>query len=269
MRLISISLLNLSKGSISLTNDRIKYSEAQQTALVSQVNRVCPLCAQSLFYTKKSKTYKNYELAHIFPLNPTEKERELLKDEELLSNDVNDERNIIPLCKDCHGKFDTPRTVEEYRCLFLIKKKLIAQTNQELIWKEYNLEGQISDIIKELYSNPDLNLSSEIDFTPKAVDDKLDDSISRLTKRKIKNNVSDYYLFIKNCFSDLDQKETDLSEAIACQVKAYYIKQKGMGLSQQEIFENIVSWMNAKTNPQTSDATEILVSFYIQNCEVF
>jgi len=252
-----------------LVNNRKKYNEAQQTALVSQVNSVCPLCAQYLFYKKKSKSYKNYELAHIFPLNPTKYEQMLLENEERLSEDVNDERNIIPLCKDCHGKFDKPRTIEGYRQLVAVKKKLTAQTKQELLWKEYNLEEQISHVITALYNDPDMDLSADIDFTPKAVDDKLDDSISRLTRRKIKNNVSDYYLFIKDCFADLDKKEIDLSEAIACQVKAYYIKQKGMGLSQQVVFENIVAWLNAKTNPDIPDATEILASFYVQNCEVF
>lgn len=252
-----------------MKNRRVNYNEAQQTALVSQVDRVCPLCAEALFYEKKKRTYKDYELAHIYPLNPTVDEAELLKNEERLSEDVNDEKNIIPLCRECHGKFDRPRTVEEYRKLLLIKKKLIARTSQELIWKEYNLEDQISEVISALYSDPNLDPFYEIDFTPKAVDDKLDDSISRLTRRKIKNNVSDYYLFIKDCFHQLDQKELDLSEAIACQVKSYYIKQKRMGVSQQEAYENIVAWFNVKTNPKTSDATEILVSFYIQNCEVF
>ena len=250
-------------------NDRIKYNEAQTTALVAQVSRVCPLCAQSLFYKKKSKTYKDYELAHIYPLNPTEEEVELLKNEERLSKDVNDERNIIPLCKECHGKFDRPRTAEEYRELFAIKKKLIAQTRQEQLWREYNIENQISEVITALYNAPDVGLSAEIDFTPKAVDDKLDETITRLTRRKIKNNVSDYYIFIRNCFSDLDQKEPDLSQSISVQIKAYYLKQKRMGLGQQEIFQNIVSWLNVKTKPETTDATEILASFFVQNCEVF
>lgn len=249
--------------------DRKKYNEAQQTALVSQVNRVCPLCAQQLFYKKKSRTYKNYELAHIYPLNPTLEEIELLKNEERLSEDVNDEDNIIPLCKDCHGKFDKPRTIEEYRKLVVIKKKLIAQNNQEEIWKGYSLEVDISKVISALYDDPNLDLTAEIDFTPKKVDEKLDNTISRLTKRKIKNYVRDYYLFIRDKFSALDQDKIDLSERISLQIKTYYLKQKEMGLTQQEIFENIVAWLKAKTHPETSDASEIVTSFFIQNCEVF
>lgn len=252
-----------------MTNDRQKYNDAQQTALVSQVNRVCPLCSQSLFYKKKSRTYKNYQLAHIYPLNPTPEEKELLRNEERLSEDVNDEDNIIPLCKDCHGKFDNPRTVEEYRKVFLIKKKLIEQSNQEETWKRYSIESEINQVIDAIYSDVGLDVLAEIEFSPKKVNEKLDDTISRPTHRKIKNHVRDYYVFIKEKFSVLDQSNVDLSDLISLQIKTYYTKQKAMGLSQQIIFENIVAWLNAKTNPDTNDAAEILASFFVQNCEVF
>jgi len=250
-------------------NTRKTYSEAQQTALVSQVNRVCPLCTQPLFHKKKKKSFKSYELAHIYPLNPTAEEIELLKNEELLADDVNDEKNIMPLCESCHGKFDRPRTVEEYRQLSSIKKKLTAQTVQEQIWQEYNIEGEISDVITTLYNAKDIDLSSDIEFSPKTVDEKLDDTMATLTRRKIKNNVSEYFIFIRSQFSELDQKEPDLSERISLQIKTYYLKQKSLGLTQQDIFQNIVSWLNAKTRPQIPEATEILASFFVQNCEVF
>lgn len=250
-------------------NTRKTYSEAQQTALVSQVNRVCPLCTQPLFHKKKTKSFKSYELAHIYPLNPTAEEIELLKNEELLADDVNDEKNIIPLCESCHGKFDRPRTIEEYRQLSSIKKKLTAQTIQEQIWQEYNIEGEISDVITTLYKAKDIDLSSDIEFSPKTVDEKLDDTMATLTRRKIKNNVSEYFIFIRSQFSELDQKEPDLSERISLQIKTYYLKQKSLGLTQQDIFQNIVSWLNAKTRPQIPEATEILASFFVQNCEVF
>lgn len=252
-----------------MTNKRETYNTAQQTALVSQVNRVCPLCSQFLFYKKGKRTYKNYELAHIYPLNPTTEETELLKNEKRLSQNVNDEKNIIPLCKDCHGKLDNPRTVKEYRDLYQIKEKLIKQTAQEEMWEEYNIESEITKIIKSLYTIDDILNGAQIEFEPKAVDEKLDDTISNLTKRKIKNHVSDYYLFVRETFSQLNQNDVDLSDIISLQVKAYYLKQKQMGLNQQEIYDNIVSWLDAKSKPDTSDATEIVASFFVQNCEIF
>lgn len=254
-----------------MTNKRDTYNTAQQTALVSQVNRVCPLCTHPLFYKKgkANRTYKNYQLAHIYPLNPTKEEQELLRNEKRLSKDVNDEKNIIPLCKDCHGKFDNPRTVEEYRSLYAIKEKLIKQTAQEEIQKEYNIESEITELIKALYTSEGSEDNAEIEYDPKAIDEKLNDTINRLTKRKIKNHVSDYYIFVRDTFAELDQNDIDLSDKISMQVKVYYLKQKGMGLDQQEIYENIVSWLNAKTKPETTDATEIVASFFVQNCEVF
>jgi len=252
-----------------MSNSRKKYSDAQNVALLSQVNSVCPLCAEPLFYKKGGKSYKNYEIAHIYPLNPTPTEKIILEHEERLSNDVNDENNVLPLCEICHSKFDKPRTVEEYRMLFGIKKDLIDRSGQEAIWKRYAIEDEISEIIEAIYDDPGLENNTEIDFTPREVDEKLDSTISRPTKIKIKNNVREYFIFVRTKFAELDSAEIDLSEIISLQIKTYYLKQKNMGLNQQAIFDNIVAWIHTKTKPKTNDAAEILVSFFIQNCEVF
>ncbi len=252
-----------------MSNPRKQYSDAQNVALLSQVSRVCPTCAEPLFYKKSGKSFKNYELAHIYPLNPSKEEQRLLQNEERLSDNVNDENNIIPLCEICHGKFDKPRTIEEYRTLFGLKKKLIDRSGQEAIWKRYTLEEEISQIIEAIYDDPELENDAEIDFTPREVDEKLDSTISRPTKVKIKGNVREYYTFISKKFSEIDNVSSDFSEIISLQIKTYYLKQKNMGLDQQAIFENIVSWIYAKTMPKTNDAAEILASFFIQNCEVF
>ena len=252
-----------------MSNPRKKYSDAQNVALLSQVNRVCPLCTEPLFYKKGGKSYKNYEIAHIYPLNPTPEEKLLLEHEERLSDDVNDENNVIPLCEICHGKFDKPRTIEEYRMLLGIKKNLIERCGQEAIWKRYTIEEEISDIIEAIYDDPELESESEIEFIPREVDEKLDSTISRPTKIKIKSNVREYFIFIRKKFAELDRAELDLSEIISLQIKTYYIKQKNMGLNQQAIFENIVAWIHAKTKPKTNDAAEIMASFFIQNCEIF
>lgn len=252
-----------------MANKRKSYTPAQNIALVTQVDGVCPLCNGSLFYMKNGSSYKDYEIAHIYPLNPTEDEEELLKNEERLSNDVNHEDNVISLCKGCHGKYDKPRTVKEYRQLAEIKKQLIKRSNQQDIWKQYQIEEDIGFIIEALYSeeSPDLNI--EIKYSSKEVDRKLDNTITNLTKRKIKDNVSGYFVFIREKFALMDQISPDLSDLISTQIKSYYKKQKNLNLTQQEIFDNIVSWIIAKTKPKTNDAAEILTSFFIQNCEVF
>jgi hypothetical protein len=252
-----------------MQNNRKKYSVAQHTSLISQVERVCPLCSKSLFYKKKSKTYNHYELAHIYPLNPTEEELDLLKMEQRLSDDVNHEDNLIPLCTPCHDIFDTPRTVEEYRKLFEIKSALIKRSQQEEIWSTYKIEQELELVIEALYDETSINGSVSINFDAKEIDEKLNSTIASITKRKVKNHVRDYYQFIKERFSILDQSRESLSQVISLQIKAYYLIQKDLGISQQEIYQNIVNWINAKTKPKTSEASEIITAFFIQNCEVF
>ncbi len=92
-------------------------SENTNIVLFNQVDGICPLCDKQLIYKKSGSKYKKYELAHIYPLNPRPEEIKLLEVQERLSDDVNHEDNLIPLCKSCHGEFDKPRTVSEYQDL--------------------------------------------------------------------------------------------------------------------------------------------------------
>jgi len=253
----------------TLSNKRKKLSPAQELALISQVDRVCPLDAEPLFYKKNNQTHKNYEIAHIYPLNPTSDEAHLLQNEERLGADVNDEDNLIPLCKICHGQFDKPRTVLEYQELIAIKKKAIERSGQEELWKTHPIKESILKIVDAIYADAVEDIEAEITFTSKKVDEKLNDTISRPTQRKIKNNVTDYYTFIREKLTLLDKAGDCTSEIISSQIKGFYLIQKGKGVSQQAAFDNIVKWLNAKTKAESNDAAEIITSFFIQNCEVF
>ena len=252
-----------------MSNKRKSFSPAQHIALVTQVNRICLLCNTPLFYMKNGKSYKKYEIAHIYPLNPKADEIQLLKNEERLSEDLNHEDNLIPLCDICHKKLDKPRTVEEYKHLIKIKKSLIKTSEQQDLWQQYQIENDINRVIERLYSDDLPNTGCEIEFVPKEVDRKLNESISKPTKRKIRNNVVDYYILIKSKFASIDMENPDSTYLISTQIKSYYLKQKKLELSQQEIFANIVDWIHTKTHPETDDAAEIIASFFIQNCEIF
>lgn len=252
-------------------NKRKDYTPAQNIALTCQVSGVCPLCTEPLFHTKKGKSYKAYEIAHIYPLNPSPEEIELLKDEEKLSDDVNDEKNVIPLCESCHGKLDKFRTAEEYRLLVQLKKGLLERSYQELLWKQFGIESELISIIESLYELDitEIDNSVDISYDPKTINDKTNQSISRPTVRKIRNNVTDYYSFIKSQIAILDKSNAEFSNLVSLQIKTFYTKQKQQQISQQAVFDNIVKWIQMKTKPQSKDGAEIITSFFIQNCEVF
>lgn len=250
---------------------RKSFSPNQNILLFSEVDGICPLCSELLMYEKKKRNHKRYEIAHIYPLNPTPTEKILLKDEEKLSDDLNDLKNLICLCTDCHTKFDKPRTIEDYRKMVALKKKIILKHREKEIWSNYTIESSIIKILQILSSDDELvNYEDDIlDYDPQTIDEKTNDTIKTLTKRKIKLNVEEYYSFIKSKFKELDSLQPMSTEVISSQIKIYYLKMEQQYESQHDVFEGVVDWVNRKTGSISKDASEIIVSYFVQNCEVF
>lgn len=253
-----------------MANDRRTYTLAEEVALTTQVGGDCPLCGKALFYIKRSRSYKNYELAHIYPLNPTPEEIEELKAVPLLNADVNHPDNQIPLCTECHTKFDKPRTRGEYADLYKVKKGLLERQAQKALFSAYPLEAEIGRIVTSLQV---LTVTggalSDLSLDAKSLEDKFDKTLSGLTRRRIKNAVGDYYQHVRDEFKRLEQDVPSSAILIFSQVRTYYLKQKSLGLSQQAVFANVVEWIRVSTNPKIDEAAEIVAAFFVQNCEVF
>lgn len=253
-----------------MANSRRSYSAAEELALATQVGGYCPLCGANLFYRKGRSQFKGYDLAHVFPLNPTDDELSELSGVALLNDDVNHPDNLICLCKSCHTQFDKPRTRQEYESLYSIKKKLIQQAAEFAISKLYPLEAELSEIVSRLHENAlGDGCGTDLEYDPKRVDDKLGDKMPAPTQRKIKHNVADYYPHLRAAFRELEQRYPNSSQVIFSQVRSYYTKQKALQNSQAAIFANIVAWIRTSTKNDNLEAAEATASFFVQNCEVF
>ncbi|ALJ28965.1 HNH endonuclease [Stenotrophomonas acidaminiphila] len=110
---------------------------------------------------------------------------------------------------------------------------------------------------------------ANLSYSPISVDRKLGDSISPITRRKIKLNVSDYFQFIKQKFMELEEDDPNCSELIFSQVKSYYLQQKALNLPKHEVYSNIVDWLHKRSGSKAIEAAEIVASFFVQDCEVF
>jgi hypothetical protein len=58
-------------------------------------------------------------------------------------------------------------------------------------------------------------------------------------------------------------------EDVANDVQRSYRKLSSIGLKQEEIFTQLVEWFKKKGKARSSLACEIIVAFFVQNCEVF
>lgn len=252
-----------------MNTGRRSLSPAEEIALVAQVDNSCPRCGNALFYKKRGRSYKHYEVAHIYPLNPTDAEMVLLVDEERLGVDINDVDNLLPLCLGCHGKFDKPRTVAEYRDLLEKKKALLARDQRRSIQNEYQLQVDIASVVTALDENDFPPSIAELVLIAKPLEEKLNDTMLPQTRRKIHHNVNDYFVHVRQTFQRIDCEKPGATVLILAQVKAFYLAQRQLGWTQQEIFTSVVEWITRKTRPKSLEAVEVVASFFVQNCEVF
>ncbi|MGK9487114.1 ABC-three component system protein [Bacillus sp. FSL K6-4563] len=250
--------------------NRKKLTDNQNAILLSEVENMCPLCAKSLMYEKNGRNKKLFEGAHIYPLNPSTEEIELLKNEERLHKDVNNLSNIIALCGDCHKKFDNPRTVEEYRKVLSIKKNILIKNLTREKYHDYQIETEIKQVIKLLiegeFNQVPINTLS---LTALKLDQKADKTLTGITTRKIRNEITDYYLYIQQQFKLLDKQYPNSFDLIATQIKSFYLIISRSETSQEVIYEQLTEWLSKKTENSSLGACSIIISFFIQNCEVF
>ena len=249
-------------------NNRAKLSFNQKALLLTQVEYLCPKCQRKLQTMRNGKLTSRYQIAHIFPHSPTPQEAILLENAERLSSDPESLDNLIPLCNNCHVEFDNPRTVEGYEEMVAIKKRLIREQSIKGIYTTDIVEQEIINLVQALTVMNEADVQ-ELSYDVVAVDDKLKNCKNNAFKRKIKNNVVQYFPFVQQQFRDIDAAIPGQFDVIATQIKGFYVKAIQIERGEEELFGHIVDWLSKKTGCTQNAALEIIVSFFVQNCEVF
>lgn len=243
-------------------------SEDEKILLFNEVDGFCPFCGKSLMEKKQSRKYvRQFEIAHIYPLNPSKSEC-WLQGEEKLSEDVNSIENLIAVCHNCHKKYDTHKTVSDYRKWVKVKKNLIEASKQKLYYSNFKIEEEIKSILEKLNNENIGNEFLELSLTSLAVDQKANKTLTPLVKRSIKYNIVEYFNFIKHELSEMDKLSPRKSELIASEMKSFYLKTFEENQNQDFIYEHMVKWLNKKTENYSEKACEIIIAYFIQDCEV-
>ena len=86
---------------------RTDYGENEHSILYAETSGCCPLCSESILFRKpgSSRLNKGYEVAHIYPLNPTPSQVTALIGR-AAPQAINALENVIALCPSCHTKYD-------------------------------------------------------------------------------------------------------------------------------------------------------------------
>lgn len=241
---------------------------AELRLFLLEVDNHCPLCGKELVSRKQKKLEeKRFQIAHIYPNSPTAEQEKELRDLERLGSDSESFENRIALCKDCHGTQDYHTKTDEYLDLVKIKKDLLRKISLHDLGQPLRLEDEISEVVKKTTNISEEELST-LNYIVVPLVNKIE-SKEILLKTKIQGYVTNYYLYIRDLFRNLEKSSNFNFEVISMQIRTCFIKLDAEGASQTEIYNAMVDWLNNRTLKVSLMACEAVVAFFIQNCEVF
>lgn len=250
-------------------NARLQYTSNENSILFCETGGICPLCSSPIMHKKATsqKHIKGYEIAHIYPLNPTDEQvRALIGYPQ--PTEVNGLENLIALCPSCHTKYDKDFKLAELQQLQQIKQKfLAAQFAIESISK-YELVQEIFEIL-DVISNFDEDFDLKVNMDLNTIDEKLKKGMDKLQVREIKRYAAEYYFRVRDHIKILEQKSQVTVRMMQNQINTYYLHlYKQYPENKDYIFNCIAQWIEKKSG-KSIYASKILVAFFIQNCEVF
>lgn len=261
--------LEVTKSNDPYLIDRIAITDNMDNAYLLEVDGICPLCGKYLLAGKGKRMIKKYQIAHIYPNSPIQNEVKELEGLERLGTNCEDFENKIALCKDCHWYYDDHKTKEEYLNLLSIKKGLLSASKAKIAASHQDLEQEIILVINALAKIDEKSLEGmKLEYKALKISNKIEDKYAIL-KIKIETYVCSFFNFIKETFQNLDQTGQINFKLIASEIKTTFLKCEKEMISKSEIFKSLVNWLQSKTVGASNEACEAVISYFVQNCEVF
>ena len=248
---------------------RIAITENVDIQHVQEVGGFCPICGKQLLVKKGSKIKKQYQIAHIYPNSPNQHQKVELDGLERLGDTCEDFENKIALCKTCHGYYDDHTTKEEYLKILAIKKELLTINKIQEKLSAEEIEEELLLIMEQLSNATDREIEEvSLKYKGIKVANKIEEQYC-LLRRRVEFNVCTYYGFIKDNMKNLSEQKRLNFDLLAAEIRTAYLKSAGNTEDKIIIFNSMVSWMKSKITSASKEACEVMVSFFIQNCEVF
>lgn len=204
-------------------------------------------CGKPLYVTNNGNKEYAYEIVKIDPAGDT---------------GVN---NLIALCPSCaviHGMNQNEAAIKRLRT---IKEEQILKEQAKITAATTDIDEGIRNVIRKI---GDLQVEAEVplNYDPVTVRQKIPDDISLSVK--VLGYVATYYEQVKAVFQEMDEEQIIHYEVFSSAVKMTYLKLKASGADKSRIFDALSEWLMNATS-ERRDLCEIIIAYYIQNCEVY
>ena len=269
-KIMKAFLNKFKNGETSVKTNDVKTNQnfIDNLRLLHDVDIECPLCGESLIKNGISNAIAGYDVVHIFPDNLNEKEKAKFAKIKKAPENSDALENKIPLCLNCANVYLNNPNLNDYQRLIQKKQHIINEKQIAQGLNQLTLEAKLTKVIQGLKKVKPNLANSVIDYDAHTVEEKI--SHDYALQGAVSYYVSGYYNKIKDQFSNLEGPDFSFDE-LATTIKLAYFKFKREQLDQEEIFNHLADWILTKEQlPQDySEASRIIVAFFVQNCEVF
>ena len=234
--------------------------------LLMEAGSVCQSCGKTLVNINNGHSLAGYAITEIVPANPSQEVSEELGDLlDSLPAQLSDNR--IALCLDCSNRHIRHTTRDECLTLKQTKEKLRRDFDAATMLDKMYLEEQIEAVLRKIPVESAEEITETLEYDALRVRDKIHSNVPLIIKTE--GFVVQYYQFIKTVFAQMEREGVIDFDAVASDVKRSFRKLESNGYSQEEIYAHLVDWFMKKTNTKSKPPCEIVVAFFVQNCEVF
>lgn len=232
---------------------------------LTEVRYECPITHKDLVQEVRGKTRRRYKITQIFPVDLDDDTAETFNAVYPKPADFNDPGNLIALYDEEASDYLFDPTIDEYKKLYELKRDLVRAHKARMNVNEEKLEDDIRTIIEAIMNLEDAPATEPLSFDALHVADKIKGPF--VLKKTVTDDAVAYYNYIEYVFSNSDV-DFDL---IASQIKTSSMILEHSGLTQREVVKELSDWIRegAGLGSDSSLASEVVVSFFIQNCEVF
>lgn len=175
--------------------------------------------------------------------------------------------NLLAVCHDCFYSYTLKHTAKETKALKAIKKLQSDSRISRNTFDEISIHKGIATVIENLINAKPKDIVS-LNYDPVTVSEKIDENTYYFLKNEVVDNVVRYYQFIDTTMKSLSKNNTYSDDLVRSQIKEIYKKLENKKLIKEQIYHELASGIQRITK-QDIKFCYIVVSYFIQSCEVF
>lgn len=238
----------------------------EDAPLLAEANYECPLCHKKLVDTIKGQAIKRYCITQIFPDDLDKDTADVFNSVCPAPKRLDSPENLIALDEECSDRYLLSPTVDEYKKLREIKEVITRNFAAKSAVNAVQLEEDIRTVLDALGQIRNASELVQLEYDALHIEEKFTPE-NFILKNETQVQVVMYYRYIEKVFSESDAD----FDTIAAEIKICSRKLEKANLSQADVIAQLSEWIRNKAGLSTNQqlACNIVVSFFIQNCEVF